>query len=250
MNTNGVLSFGQPYTTTSSNRLNFDSVFSPPIIAPFWDDINIAGGGEIYYRQVFDSFLVEQVQLEVSSQFPEVGFFYPSLVFVATWDRVAPFSGFNGRNTFQVIIASDSSRTFVGFTYGDIEWGGSNTLIGVSAGDGLNFFTHPASLSPGIPFLDGTNVSYRIDSKFPLAGLTIVNSTSCHAVVNATVRECFNEEQIISYLSFTSDGLLGRYEGDFEICIGGLYGSVCDIGWDDAAAQAFCCDRYGSNYGT
>ena len=64
-----------------------------------------------------------------------------------------------------------------------------------------------------------------------------------------TIRECFNEGEIISYLNYTFDGLFSRYEGDFEICIGGVYGSVCDIGWDDAAAQAFCRDRYGSNYG-
>ena len=250
VNTNGVLSFGQPYTRTSSSGSNFDSVFSPPIIAPFWDDINVQNGGEIYYRQVFNSFIIEAVQQEVSSRYPEIGLFYPSLVFVATWDRVAPFSNFNGLfNTFQVIIASDGSRSFVGFTYSDIGWGGSDTLIGVSAGDGVNYITHPASLSSNIEFLDGTNVSYRIDSKFPLAKVTNVNYPSYHAVGNATIRECFSEGDIISNLTFTSNGLFSRYEGDFEICIGGLYGSVCDIGWDDAAAQAFCRDRYGSNYG-
>ena len=178
VNTNGVLSFGQPYTRTSSSGSNFDSVFSPPIIAPFWDDINVQNGGAIYYRQVINSFVIEQVQQELSSHYPEVGSFYPSLVFVATWDRVAAFSSFNGRNTFQVIIASDGSQSFVRFTYGDIGWGGFNTLIGVSAGDGVNYITHPASLSSNIQFLDGTNVSYRIDSKFPLAKVTNVNYPS------------------------------------------------------------------------
>ena len=173
MNTNGVLSFGRSFTSTSSGRSNFGFVSSPPIIAPFWDDIDIRRGGVIYYRQVVNSFIIEQVQLEVSSQYPEVGFFYPSLVFVATWDRVAPYSGFQNSlvNTFQVIIASDGSWSFVGFTYDDIGWGGSNTLIGVSAGDGVNYITHPASLSSDIQFLDGTNISYRIDGKLPLTGL-------------------------------------------------------------------------------
>ena len=66
---------------------------------------------------------------------------------------------------------------------------------------------------------------------------------------NATARECFFEGDVIPYLNFTSDGIFSQYEGDFEICIGGLYGSVCDIGWDDNAAQAFCRDRVGSSYG-
>ena len=167
MNTNGVLSLRQSFSTrTSSGGSNFNSVFSPPIIAPFWDDIDVTRRGVIYYRQDFSLSIADQVQLEIYRQYPEVGFFYPSLVFIATWDRVAAysFSGFSGLvNTFQVIIASDGGRTFVRFIYDDIQWGGFNTLIGVSAGDGFNFITHPASLSSSILLLDSTSVTYRID---------------------------------------------------------------------------------------
>ena len=169
VNTNGVLSFGEQFTTSSvasAGGFSFESILSPPIIAPFWDDVNILDGGLIYYRQVLDSPTADLVRREVISQFPEVDGFFPFMVFVATWDRVAQFNGSNDSfNTFQTVIASDRSRTFVRFAYGDIQWGGSNTLIGVSAGDGLNFVTHPASLSPSVFNLDGTNVTYRIDSK-------------------------------------------------------------------------------------
>ena len=170
MNTNGVLSFGRSYTRTTSSNNNFDSVFdSPPIIAPFWDDINIIDGGLIYYRQVSDFATANLVRQEVVSQFPEVDGFFPFVVFVATWDRVAQFNGRNDSfNTFQTVIASDLARTFVRFAYGDIQWGGSSTLIGVSAGDALNFVTHPASLSPSVLSLDGTNVTYRVDSKLSI----------------------------------------------------------------------------------
>ena len=61
--------------------------------------------------------------------------------------------------------------------------------------------------------------------------------------------ECFYEGSIMSYFNYTSRGLLSQYEGEFEVCIGGLYGSVCDIGWDQTAAQAVCRDQYGSRYG-
>jgi hypothetical protein len=166
VNTNGVLSLGESFTQPTSGSRDFNSVFSPPIVVPFWDNVNIMDGGVIYYRQDFDSLIVDLVRQGVASQFPEVGFFFPSLVFVATWDRVAQFGAHNGLlNTFQTVIASDGSRTFVRFAYDDIQWGGSNTLIGVSAGDQRNFVTHPASLSSNVQFLDGTNVSYRIDSK-------------------------------------------------------------------------------------
>ena len=113
---------------------------------------------------------MEQVRLEISSQYPEVGSFNPALVFVATWDRVAAFSSsFQGlTNTFQVVITSDGSRTFVRFSYGDIQWGGQSTLIGVSAGNGFNFITHESSLSSNITLIDDTSVTYRIDSKLTL----------------------------------------------------------------------------------
>ena len=164
-----MLSFGQSFTFTSSGGSNFSSVSSPqPIIAPFWDDVDVLKGGTIFYRQDFNSSVANQVQQEIYTQFPDVGFFYPSLVFVATWDRVAAFSSsFRGRfNTFQAIIASDGGRTFVRFNYGNIQWGGSSTLIGVSAGDGVNFITHSASLSSSVLLLDNTATTYRIDGNF------------------------------------------------------------------------------------
>ena len=61
--------------------------------------------------------------------------------------------------------------------------------------------------------------------------------------------ECFSDGSILSYFNYTFNGLSNQYEGDFEVCIGGFYGSVCDIGWDQVAAQAVCRDQFGSNYG-
>lgn len=168
VNTNGVISFEGRFNDPTSNGFNFSS-FTSPIIAPFWDDIDITRGGSIYYREDTDPFVAQVVSQEISSQYPEVGFFFPALVFVATWDRVAAYSvsGVDDglANTFQAVIASDGNRTFVRFSYGDIEWGGVSTLIGVSAGDGVNFITHPASLSSSITFIDYTTVTYRVDRK-------------------------------------------------------------------------------------
>ena len=168
VNTNGVISFGSSFTSPSSSGSNFNDARSDPIIAPFWDDVNIINGGTIYYRQEFDPLIRDLVNQEINSIFPaEFPPFQASLVFVATWDRVAAFSSqFTGRvNTFQAVIASDGSRSFVRFNYGDIQWGGTNTLIGVSAGDLTNYITHPFSLSLSITSIDNTSVTYRIDRK-------------------------------------------------------------------------------------
>ena len=171
-----MLSFGRSFLSTSSGGSNFNSVSSPPIIAPFWDDVDITKSGRIYYRQESDPTVAEQVLKDISSQYPEAEFFHPSLVFVATWDTVAAFrSDFLGLfNTFQVTVISNGTWTFVRFSYGDIQWGGTNTLIGVSAGDGVSFVTHPASLSSSVLFLDDTNVTYRIDSKLSSPSLSLV----------------------------------------------------------------------------
>ena len=170
MNTNGVLSFGEPYTNTSSGGSNFNSVSSPPLIAPLWDDVDVTRGGTVYYRQDNTLSIADQVKQDIynATFFPDVDFFYPSLVFIATWDRVAACSSdFRGLvNTFQVIVASNGRLTFVRFIYGDIQWGGSRTLIGVSAGNRVNFITHPASLNSSVLSLDNTTITYKVDSKF------------------------------------------------------------------------------------
>ena len=159
-----MLSFGQPFFNYSSFGANFDSVFSPPLIAPFWDDVDVTRGGTIYYRQDNTLSIVEQIQQDISLRFHNIGLFHPSLVFVATWDRVAPFRYSGVVNTFQVVVASDGTRSFVRFNYGDIQWGGSSTLIGVSIGDRANFITHPASQSPSVLSLDNSTTTYLIGS--------------------------------------------------------------------------------------
>ena len=35
-------------------------------------------------------------------------------------------------------------------------------------------------------------------------------------------------------------GGVNEYEGRVEICMSGVWGSVCDSGWDDADAYAVC----------
>ena len=166
MSTNGFISFGMPFFRITAGG-NFDSVSSPPIIAPFWDDININNGGTIYYRQDNTSIIAEEVRQEIVSLYPDAGSFRAELVFVATWDRVAAFSPqYSGRvNTFQAVIASDGTQTFVRFNYGSVEWGSLFTLIGVSLGDGFNYITHPASLSSSVTFIANSVVTYRIDGK-------------------------------------------------------------------------------------
>ena len=154
VNTNGDLSFGEPYTATG--RQTFPT-FSPPLIAPFFNDVDITNGGTIYYRQTSDPMDIIAV-IATLQTLPIVLPFTPTLLFIATWDRVAPFSSVGSpsdRNTFQVILATDGFTSTVIFNYGDIQWG-ERAEIGFSAGDGVGFLRVPSS---------GTNATLDIETQ-------------------------------------------------------------------------------------
>ena len=169
-------------------------------------------------------------------------------MFVATWDRVEAFSGIGGRvNTFQAVILSNGTLTFVRFNYGDIQWGGSTTLIGVSVGNRFNFITHPASLSSSVLSLDNTTATYRVDSKLVIIlymyMLHLKNTTS-----PPISGECSDGEIRTDFVNI-SRGQFRQFEGTFDICAGGLFGRVCDIGWNQLAAQAVCRREFGDGFG-
>ena len=53
--------------------------------------------------------------------------------------------------------------------------------------------------------------------------------------------ECNNEGGINqSLIHYGSSDLYLTLEGPVEVCIDGQYESLCDIGWDEADAQALC----------
>ena len=134
VNTNGDLSFGSSYTSTGPQTF---PTFSPPLIAPFFHDIDIRNGGTIYYRQTSDPMDIISV-ITTLQILPNLLIFTPTSLFIATWDRVAPFSSVGSpsdRNTFQVILATDGFTSTVIFNYGDIQWG-ERADIGFNAGDG------------------------------------------------------------------------------------------------------------------
>ena len=56
--------------------------------------------------------------------------------------------------------------------------------------------------------------------------------------------ECLVDGDVITYFNRS----LRSFQGTFEICIRGFYGSVCDIGWNQTAAQTLCDSQYGSGY--
>ena len=62
---------------------------SVPVIAPYWQDFDIYGAGEIYYRLTSDPLITTRVSLEVLVSFGRM--FRPKEVIIATWDHVGYF---------------------------------------------------------------------------------------------------------------------------------------------------------------
>lgn len=83
VNTNGILSFRNSFTSPLQQQTF--PLGSGVLIAPFWDNIDILIAGQILYRFSNNITLLE----EVGSSINDGSGFSPSLLFIATWDRVA-----------------------------------------------------------------------------------------------------------------------------------------------------------------
>lgn len=94
MNTNGVISFEIPFTDPSTDPFPLPASRDDSLIAPFWADVNTQNGGDVWYHQSTNSTLLNRASIEIRNAFPpqaSAGFTATNL-FIATWDRVAPFS--------------------------------------------------------------------------------------------------------------------------------------------------------------
>ncbi|WP_322866272.1 Hint domain-containing protein [Aquicoccus sp. G2-2] len=123
INTNGNISFGAANTGWNPN---LDGT-ATPVIAPFWADVDLNKGGEIYW------------DLDPSNGTVTI-----------TWDDVARYSG-SGANSFQLVLTSTGDGGFdANFIYEDIQWtsstggqadtgftdGGSNDTFFEGSGNG------------------------------------------------------------------------------------------------------------------
>lgn len=119
LNSNGIITFDGPQTAyTPSGITGMDE----PAIAPFWTDVDINKGGEIYWDVNPDSGKI-----------------------TITWHEVSPYRNASsaGNNSFQVELTSNGDGDItVNFTYEDIEWTNGytgNATVGVTDGGDNDF---------------------------------------------------------------------------------------------------------------
>lgn len=124
---NGLVSFGAGTGSYTPSPLNTEP--TPPIIAPYWTDLDSrsdplgaiapnTGGSAVYFEQV------------------------SSTKDVLTWDRLGYYSAnYTGRAQFQLVLQDPNSVTSgegaIGFFYGPVTSGTDSHNVQVGFGDGL-----------------------------------------------------------------------------------------------------------------
>nr|XP_006814892.1 PREDICTED: sushi, nidogen and EGF-like domain-containing protein 1-like [Saccoglossus kowalevskii] len=135
VNTNGVLSF-------DDEELSYSPLPIPHgtnhLLAPYWADVDVRSGGQLFYRQTTDTATLDKADTIISSAFG-INFQSTSAI-VITWYDVAFFAtsaiGQKSRNTFQAVLVTDSNGCgHVIFNYADITW---TTGASVDAGGDVN----------------------------------------------------------------------------------------------------------------
>ena len=145
INNNGNVTFRGPVSTYTP--MSFP-ISSQPMIAPWWADVDTRSGAagdlknNVYYAQVGNQFIV-------------------------TWDYVGYYSAHGDKlNAFQLILTDRSDVApgdfDVEFRYEQLQWttgdassgsgglGGVPAQMGFDAGDRINFYKHPDSLTAAI----------------------------------------------------------------------------------------------------
>ncbi|XP_071969230.1 alpha-tectorin-like [Engystomops pustulosus] len=170
VNNNGLLSFDMPINESKTQDI---PIAGETFLAPFWADVDNSLSGDIYYRWSNDSDLLSLNENELKIYFSDI-FYTPKWVLVATWDKVPCYNSSTDKvNTFQAVLSTDETNTFIMYNYGDIQW-----ITGTNADGDLEGLSYDV---PGrTPALAGGN-SGQINSYFKIpASLTssMMNITS------------------------------------------------------------------------
>ena len=101
VNTNGVLTFDQPFYVPLPRPFPDNSLRK---ISPFWENIDTSRDGRIYYRNTTDITLLRRAQYHLQDIFPSARGFFPSYLFIATWDETQEL-GLTGDTSLVSFIA-------------------------------------------------------------------------------------------------------------------------------------------------
>ncbi|XP_019857191.1 PREDICTED: uncharacterized protein LOC100638611 isoform X14 [Amphimedon queenslandica] len=214
INNNGLLSFNEAVSAFTSQPFPLPQT----LIAPFWADVDTrSGAGTVYYRETSTSAIVNKVARDVLLAFPGQPSFTATSVVIVTWYRVGYYSRQSDKlNTFQCVLATDGSRSYVIFLYLDngINWvtgdasggndgfGGTEAYVGFnSGGQNSTYFAVQGSRTPAV-------VNIETTSNVDVAGLWIFQVNEANIVTSTVTVNCSelivdSEELSVFYNSTT-----------------------------------------------
>ena len=205
---NGFLSLTS--TATAYDNEAIPSSTDPnALLAPFWDDLNPNDGGQMYYYQWGDQFIVE-------------------------WDAI-PHYGSGNPETFQVILNSDGSILFNYKIVAD----GSSATVGIeneNGTDGLQVVFNSSYLSSEKSILFGSNFLQPWMQVMPISGIVAPGEDALITVV-------FNSEELAEGMYTGSLNITSNDPEDYlltlpvsmEVGEGGDCGEAGDVNGDGDA---------------
>ena len=123
----GVISFRNAFEESRARQFPYGAF---PLIAPYWDD----KPGDVLYRISNNQTHLNKISSHIADAF---SVFSPTMLFIATWNRVPKSPNENNTlfNTFQTVIASDNNTntTVVLFLYEDMQWSSGLSSIGFNS---------------------------------------------------------------------------------------------------------------------
>ena len=89
VSTNGVVSFGAPFTNPSSRPFPLST--SDILLAPFWDNSNVENGGQVLFRLSDNQTLLNEVGSTINDTLEFD--FTPTMLFIVTWSGTPEIGG-------------------------------------------------------------------------------------------------------------------------------------------------------------
>lgn len=134
IHTNGLVSFDQEISY--SGEITSDHNLDKRYIAPLWSDIDSRYKGEILYREISDLKNISRLINDFNAVFNLTEKFKPTWAFMVTWVNAEPYRNKNTffKNTFQLIMFTDSKSSYVYFQYFDITWPCANLHKNIQIG--------------------------------------------------------------------------------------------------------------------
>ena len=134
-----MISFRNTFEESRPRKFPYGNV---PLMAPYWDD----KPGDVLYHISDNQTLLDKVSSHIANAF---SVFSPTMLFIATWNRVPQSSSENNTqfNTFQAVIATDNNTntTVVLFLYGDIKWSSGLPSIGFNSESRSRYYNQERS---------------------------------------------------------------------------------------------------------